>query len=135
LPFRGLNCVATLQDEPVATELERMFALTRIPAVGLKEDLGSRDVVIADVPEPAPVDTAGAANRIADAIADGGIAIVGRPFARQTGDDARSTAFESGALSADPVAYASKAVAFAPTGLLVARANPASTRQAEVRPA
>ena len=135
LPFRGLSCVATLHDESVAAELERMFALTRIPAVGLKADLGDPDVVIADVPELAPADTARTANGIADAIADGGVAIVARPFAGQNGDDARSALFDGTTFSTDHVAYASKAVDFLPTGLLVARANPASTGQAEVRPA
>ncbi len=134
LPFRGLNCVATLQDEPVAAELERMFSLTRIPAVGLKDDLGRRDVVIADVPESESVDKAGAADRIADAIADGGVAIVGSPFAEPNGDDADPAVFAGEALSTDSVTYASRAVAFAPAGLLVARATPASARESEVRP-
>jgi glycosyltransferase involved in cell wall biosynthesis len=135
LPFRGLSCVAALGDESVASELERMFALTLVPAIDLTADLGSPEVVIADVPELSPPDAAGAAERITEAIADGGVAIMARPFAGENGDDARSATFNGGAFTTDRVAYASKAVAFLPTGLLVARAAPTSTGQSEARPA
>jgi Glycosyl transferase family 2 len=125
LPFRKLDCAAILDDESVGAELERMFLLTRVPPEALDRGLGSRDLVIADFPEIQEGAVLRATQTIADAVRNGGVAIGGRPLTSEPNgrDSAVVNAFERAGLGTERVSYASRAVRFAPEGLLIVRPN------------
>ena len=119
LGFRKLACVAMLDDDAVQAELGRMFVLAAAPPKG--GSLGSPDVVIADF---AKAPSKRARKGIADAIGGGSVAIMGSsPAANSRSwsadvaeDDLRRAGFKT-----ERVTYRSRAVSFAPDGLLVAR--------------
>jgi glycosyltransferase involved in cell wall biosynthesis len=117
LPYRGLDCAAVLEDESVVAELERMFALTRLNSERLDRELGSRDIVIADLPALPGEHSLGTVEAIVGATGNRGIAIFGRPLtAEHNGDTV--TAHLAGT-DAHRVSIASRAVRFDPGGLLV----------------
>ena len=132
LPYRNLDCAAVLDDGPVRAELERMFALTPIAPSGLERGLGSRDIVIADLgqlaeEEPAP----NAIATIAGSVSNGGVAIIGPPLGAEGngGGDVIESTFANAGFETIPVSVRSRAVRFAPGGLLVAsRARKANDR-------
>jgi len=131
LPYRRLSCVATLPDEAVAAELERMFVLTRITEGELDGRLDTHDVVIADAPRLARAGAPKAVDAIAGAIANGGVAIVGRPFSDQSGDNEGVAAFDRAGFAVAPISFTSQAVRFAPTGILVARRDLSASAETE----
>ena len=122
LPFRNLDCVALLDDDALRSELDRMFAFAEIDSDSLDRGLGSRDLVIADLPLVPKERLSTTVESLAQAVNDGGVAIVSDPAA--TGRNGRGDIADElvgAGLETSRVSISSRAGRFAPGGLLVAR--------------
>ena len=107
-----------------------MFVLTRITEHDLDGRLGTHDVVIADAPQLARAGASKAVDAIAGAIANGGVAIVGRPFSDQSVGGESVAAFDRAGFGVAPISFTSQAVRFRPP----ASWSPAEISQRRPRP-
>lgn len=127
LPFRGLDCAAIIDDDPVREELDRMFALDHLGLSDLRGLEGGRDVVIADLAFLSDEELPAALEAIGSALGDGASAIVGGAKGRNESSGALE-AFGRAGLAASEVSIPSRAVRFDPGGLVVAKRKASAAR-------
>jgi glycosyltransferase involved in cell wall biosynthesis len=119
-PFRGIDCLAALDDAAVIAELEAMFTLSTVSPSELDTTaLGEREMVIADLGGAAKQEAEVAA--ISGALTERGVAIIGLGQRSNGAASAIELAFERAGCEIHRVHFKSSAVAFPDGGLVIAR--------------